>query len=465
MLKVSREIELDYVVDRPQDNRTIQIPIQGYLDAIGITPIRPQTALINAVNDPQYRFIVACLSRRVGKTYISNILGQLVLLYPGTKVLIVAPDYTLAGISWDLQRELLNKFDIERQKDNAKDRSVVLENGSEVRVASVSRIDSAVGRSYDLIIFDEAALNNDGGQAFNVALMPTLDKAGSKAIFISTPRGDNWFKEFFDRGFNDDHPEWFSIHCDYTENPRVSDRAIEGARKTISEAEFAQEYMADFVVFEGQIWGLPEHNIQDLTIFKRDVLASEGRYDIIAGLDIGFRDETALCVIVVIEGDPDAVREVEVTNEETGKLETIEEPDIEARKTLFFVVDEYYVKGVTTDVIAENISRLEDKWDIDYIFIDSAAAQMRFDLAQIHDISTINATKDKLPGIAYVSAVSENDQLVVDERCEQVVYSMNNYRWDQNSQIEKPVHDRASHMADAIRYGVYTYSIGMGGGL
>ncbi len=303
MLKVSNEIEMDYIIERPEDDRTIHIPINGYMDALGITPIRPQAALVNAVNDPAYRFIVACLSRRVGKTYISNILGQLVLLYPGTKVLIVAPDYTLAGISWDLQRELLNMFDIERTKDNAKDRSVVLENGSEVRVASVSRIDSAVGRSYDLIIFDEAALNNDGGQAFNIALMPTLDKAHSKAIFISTPRGDNWFKEFFDRGFDDDFPEWFSIHCDYKENPRVSDRAIEEARKTLSEAEFAQEYLADFVVFEGQVWGLPDEAIQDLTIFKKDVLENPQRYDIIAGLDIGFRDETAMCIIVVIEGD------------------------------------------------------------------------------------------------------------------------------------------------------------------
>ncbi len=463
MLRTSGPIEMGHIIDLPSEERTIKIPIQGYMDALGITPISPQTALINAVNDPQYRFIVACLSRRVGKTFVSNILGQLVLLYPGTKVLIVAPDYTLASISWDLQQELIKKFDLETSKNNAKDRSVVLENGSEVRVASVSRIDSAVGRSYDLIIFDEAALNNDGGQAFNVALMPTLDKVGSKAIFISTPRGDNWFKEFFDRGFDDEFPEWFSIHCDYTANPRADEKAIEGARKTLSTAEFAQEYLADFVVFEGQIWGLPEEKIQDLTLFKRDVLANPERYDIIGGIDIGFRDETAMCVIVVIEGDPDAVREVEVT--EGDITITIEEPDYDARKTLFFIVDEYYVKGVTTSVIAENIKELEDKWDIDFNFIDSAAAQMRFDLAQIYDISTINATKDKLPGIAYVAGIAENGTLVVDERCEQVVYSMNNYRWDQNSQVEKPLHDRASHMADAIRYALYTYSIGMGGGL
>ena len=84
---------------------------------------------------------------------------------PGMTVLIISPDYSLSSISWDLQRQLLDKFDIERVRDNAKDRVIELTNGSIIRVASVSRVDSAVGRSYDLIIFDEAALNDAGGQA------------------------------------------------------------------------------------------------------------------------------------------------------------------------------------------------------------------------------------------------------------------------------------------------------------
>ena len=104
-------------------------------------------------------------------------------------------------ISFDLQRNLIKHFDLEVTKDNAKDKVIELSNGSTIRMGSVNQVDSCVGRSYDLIIFDEAALA-DGKDAFNVALRPTLDKGNSKAIFISTPRGrNNWFSEFFDRGF------------------------------------------------------------------------------------------------------------------------------------------------------------------------------------------------------------------------------------------------------------------------
>ena len=35
---------------------------------------------------------------------------------------------------------------------------------------------------------------------------------------------------------------------------------IEEAKKTMSEAEFNQEYMADFNVFEGQIWKFDYEN-------------------------------------------------------------------------------------------------------------------------------------------------------------------------------------------------------------
>ena len=93
-------------------------------------------------------------------------------------------------------------------------------------MGSINQVDSVVGRSYDLIIFDEAALV-DGKDAFNVALSPTLDKENSKALFISTPRGrNNWFAEFWHRGFSDEYPQWASVKATYHENPRLSEEDI-----------------------------------------------------------------------------------------------------------------------------------------------------------------------------------------------------------------------------------------------
>ena len=446
MLKISRDnISTDTLTDFG-DASFLQLPLQGYLDAIDITPIGPQIALANALNDPRFRFVTACFSRRVGKTYISNIVGQVKLLEPGTTVLIIAPDYTLASISWDLQQGFVKHFELETIRNNAKDRVLMLENGSMIRVASVMKVDSAVGRSYDLIIFDEAALNDGGKKAFNIALRPTLDKINSKCVFISTPRGNNYFHEFFERGYNDDYPDWVSLHCDWKENPRATPEEINSAKRGMSKGEFEQEYLANFTTFEGQIWDFSEEYVQDLTGLKQRLMGGAS-IDVIGGLDIGFRDNTAMCVIACIPGDAEAVRE------DGG-------PDWAARKDMYYIVGEYCENRVTTAEQAENIGELEDTYDVDPIFIDSAAQQTRYDLAQIYDISTVNAKKDKLPGINFIAALVQNGQIIVDEQCMEVVHCLFNYKWDDKSQLEKPVHDRASHMADAIRYAIYTYGTG-----
>ena len=420
-----RDIISDEIVELQSETKFIKLPMAPYLELLNVTPLPSQIAIINAINNPKYRFVSAAVSRRQGKTYIANIIGQLVSLVPGTNILIMSPNYSLSQISFDLQRNLIKHFDLEVTKDNAKDKVIELSNGSTVRMGSVNQVDSCVGRSYDLIIFDEAALA-DGKDAFNVALRPTLDKDNSKAIFISTPRGrNNWFSEFFYRGFSEEFPEWCSIRATYRDNPRMSEMDITEARKSMSEAEFRQEYEADFNTYEGQIWKFNfETQVKDLSQFDTR------KMDVFAGLDVGYKDPTALCVIAY-DWDEDK----------------------------YYLVDEYFNSERTTEQHALEIQKLIDRWDIDYIYIDSAAQQTRFDLAQNYDISTINAKKSVLDGIGHVSGIVDNDKLYVDQECKESHACLDAYQWDPNPNLmkEKPKHNMASHMADALRYALYSF--------
>jgi len=425
MLEISRKDILSQNLMEFDDSRFIKLPINGYMELLGIEPNTTQVAIINAINNPKYRFVTAAVSRRQGKTYIANVIGQLVTLVPGANVLLMSPNYSLSQISFDLQRTLIKHFELEVIKDNAKDKVIELSNHSTVRMGSVNQVDSVVGRSYDLIIFDEAALV-DGRDAFNVALRPTLDKENSKAIFISTPRGrNNWFAEFWHRGFSNEFPEWCSVKATYHENPRISDDDIAEARKTMSEAEFNQEYMADFNVFEGQVWGFKREECQQ-DLSELDV----SKMDIFAGMDVGYKDPTAFCVIAY--------------DWDSGK---------------YYLLDEYMDSERTTEQHAEKIRELINKWDIDYIYIDSAAQQTRFDFAQNYDITTINAKKSVLDGIGHVAAICDNDRLIVDQKCHETLSSLDQYQWDPNPNLlkEKPKHNMASHMADALRYALYSF--------
>jgi len=208
----------------------------------------------------------------------------------------------------------------------------------------------------------------------------------------------------------------------------MSESDISEARKSMSEAEFKQEYEADFNTYEGQIWKFNfETQVKDLSQFDTS------KMDVFAGLDVGFKDPTALCVIAY-DWDEDK----------------------------YYLVDEYMNNERTTEQHAVEIQKLIERWDIDYIYIDSAAQQTRFDLAQNYDISTINAKKSVLDGIGHVSAIIDNDKLYVDQECKEALKCLDSYQWDPNPNLvkEKPKHNMASHMGDALRYALYSFQTG-----
>jgi len=437
MLEISRpDVVSDHIVSFPVEARFIKLPVVPYLKLLGVfdTMNTPQIALVNAINDPQYRFICAAYSRRLGKTYISNIIAQLITLMPGSNILIMSPNYSLSTISFELQRSFIRHFDIEIERDNLKDRVIELANGSTVRMGSVSTVDSVLGRSYDAIIFDEAAISSKGEDAFNVQLRPTLDKPGSKCIFISTPRGRlNWFSRFHSRGYSPDFPQWCSLTADYHENTRSSEADISEAKNSMSKSEFAQEYLASFNTFEGQIFEFD----RDVCVTELPVFPEGTRVEFIAGLDPGYKDPTAFAVIAYY------------TEEDSEGVE----------RDIFHIVDEYLASGVTSKHAAA-FQVFIDKWDIDLIFIDSAAAQFGADLTYEYDITTSKSKKEVLPGISYVQAIVEQDCLRIASHCKHSLAAMDQYRWDPKDGLLKPkaVHDIHSHMSDAIRYSIYTFT-------
>ena len=426
-MEVSKDfINTTELVEFPIETRFLKLPFNNLLKVHGIDPIAPQIALINAINDPQIRFVVAALSRRTGKTFIANLIAHAILLMPGSVVLVMAPNYSLASISWDEQQKIIKKFGIEVTRANAKDRVLELANGSVLKIGSITQADSVVGRSYDLILFDECALDKNGKDVFNIQLRPTLDKPTAKAIFISTPRGHNWFHEFYERGFSEgeDWARWASIRSNVNDNPRADQEDINDAERGMSKAEFEQEYYCSFNAMQGLVWDFDKAKIMPIEV--------EPSWEVVCGLDVGFRDFTALCVCLT-----DGFN--------------------------YYIVDEYFSNEKATSIHARAIKDLLDTYDADFVYIDHSAAQTKEDLAYEYDITCANANKSKLDGIGYVAALVDWGRIFVDPKCVNVIDSLNNYRWDMrpNKVKEDVVHDDFCHMADALRYAMYSYSPNM----
>lgn len=374
-----------------------------------------------------HRFWIHIAARRTGKSQAAAILALRKLLEPNVQVMIVAPTYTLSSIIWDYVTEMIKKLEIEVEKFNQKDKVVKLINGSVFRLLSANNRDQLVGRAAHFLIVDEAALI-DNPEYFERDLRPALSTyPNSRALFISTPRGKaNYLYSYFNRKDDPNYEEWGGGLFDWTANPLLNEKDILEAKATLPKSIFEQEYYCKWSIFEGQIYEVTEELILNSAISPED-----RRLDYIAGLDIGYRDETAF-VVIGTDGDN------------------------------FYIVDEYVAKEETTGVHAQNIKEMIAKWDIQSIYIDAAAQQMRADLAYDHDIYCDNAIKDVNAGIATIqSLVAQKKVWFNTSYLEQfglkTFTSMAAYRWNVDTEKQKPVHDEHSHTCDAVRYAIYSH--------
>jgi len=200
-------------------------------------------------SDARFR-IIAC-GRRWGKTELAAYEAADRLGDPETLVWWVAPTYDIADIGFDAVKEQLPPGSI-ADKKRTKPKRYELANGSAISFRSADREDSLRGEGLDLLIIDEAAMVPN--RAWQNELRPTLSDTLGDMVAISTPKGRNWFRDWFERGRTDDHPDVASWQSPTYENPHVPDEEIDAARTEQPERVFRQEYLAEFIDESGGVF-------------------------------------------------------------------------------------------------------------------------------------------------------------------------------------------------------------------
>jgi PBSX family phage terminase large subunit len=403
-------------------DKFFKIPITKLLLKLP-TPVvfnESQQAMLDGLDN--HRFFVNISARRTGKSYAAAILAFAKLLEPGQQVMVVAPNFSLSSIIWDYVTDLIKKMNIEVEKFNQKDKIVKLINGSTFRLLSANNRDSLIGRAANLLIIDEAAIIPDD-QYFTRDLRPALSTfRDSRCLWISTPRGKgNYLYEYYLRGEDPEFPEWGSTLHTWRSNPMLAESDINEARRSSTRALFAQEYECAWTVTEAQIY---EHLDQD-----RHMTNCKGKrfIEVIAGLDVGYRDPNAF-IVIGYDGNS------------------------------YHILAEYVSSECTTSELASVITEMIEEYSIDTIYIDAAAAQVKADFAYDYDIYCEKAIKSVNDGINFVQTLVEKDRLFFDE--EDAAYTfkaMAAYKWKSNTETPKPDHDWPSHPSDAVRYAVYTH--------
>lgn len=186
------------------------------------------------------RFKVVACGRRFGKTETGKILLVERALAGGVGWWI-SPTYRMADDVW---RDLKRALDGAIARKNEEMRRLDVIGGGVIRVRSGRDPDGLRGAGLDLAVLDEAAyLHPD---VWRAAIRPALADRRGEALFLSTPRGRNWFWGVWMNGQSAAHPDWMSWRFPTAANPLIDPGEIEAARALLPERVFREEYLAEF---------------------------------------------------------------------------------------------------------------------------------------------------------------------------------------------------------------------------
>jgi phage FluMu gp28-like protein len=204
------------------------------------------------IYNDKHRFKVVCCGRRFGKTRLCSYIVIIRALLKAEQVIwIVSPKYAQTAILWRMLKKYLPRSHVKDVKEG--DMVIELTNGSTIWAKSADNPDALVGEGLDLLILDEAARVKP--EAWEVALQPALADKKGEAIFISTPKGRNWYYNLYLRGLGED-PEYKSFNFPSSCNTSIPDfdEEIEKRRKSMPELIFRQEFMAEFISSGGEVF-------------------------------------------------------------------------------------------------------------------------------------------------------------------------------------------------------------------
>ena len=147
------------------------------------------------VHDCTARFRVLASGRRWGKTRL-GVYEALEVAFGGGRSWWVSPSYKMGAVGWRPLSRLAGDMKVAEVKYG--ERLITFPNGGSVQCRSADDPDSLRGEGLDFVVLDEASFM--AHRTWMEALRPALSDRNGRALFISTPKGRNWFYNLYMRG-------------------------------------------------------------------------------------------------------------------------------------------------------------------------------------------------------------------------------------------------------------------------
>ncbi len=263
------------------------------MEFTGFTPHPKQKEMINSILESRSKFHVACVGRQFGK----SLMAMNLVLYWGinkgpAKILWVSPVYSQTD---KVQKELMAAIgDSGLVKScNYSSNEIILKNGTTVLFRSAERYDNIRGLTCDYGVIDEAAFCKD--EAWQEAIRPVFMVRGKKVLFISTPKGKNFFYDLYQLGISEDYSQYQAYTGTSYDTPYIDPIDIMDAKKTLPENVFKQEYLAAFIDSGGEVFSNLDKNT--FTAYPQP----QGK--VFCGIDLGKQEDYTVATFIDSRGN------------------------------------------------------------------------------------------------------------------------------------------------------------------
>jgi len=238
------------------------------------------------MHNSKARFKVGAWGRQSGKsTYGVNELAYKGWIKPAQTLWFVSPTFDqaknqyrrLVGMLWNCNDMLLKK--------NQSELRLKFINGTNIHFKSGESLDNLRGSTLDGVIIDE--VRDQHADLWPMVIRPMLATTGGWGTFISTPNGFDQFYDLFSHGQASTALGWECFQAPSTCNPLITEEELIDARRTMSEAEFAQEYLAEFRdLTAGRAYAnFSQDNIKEVNPFAPNLGEIHPMLPIIVGMD------------------------------------------------------------------------------------------------------------------------------------------------------------------------------------
>ncbi len=391
-------------------------------------PYAPRSAQVS-IHDglDAHRFGVVVAHRRMGKTVMA--VNHLVRAAIQSKKLrprfgYIGPTYRQAkAIAWDYLKFYTEP--IPGRVYNETELRVDLPNGAQVRLYGSDNPDSLRGIYLDGVVLDEFGLM--ASNVFSEVIRPALSDRSGWAVFIGTPNGRNQFWEIAEKARTD--TDWFyAAHSAETTGILPESELID-ARKMMSADEYAQEYSCSFEAsVKGAIYA------DELMIARTDNRITRVPYDPIllvnTAWDLGVGDATAIWFYQAVGAEVRVIDYYEASGEGLPYYVSI----LKSRGY------NYGEHAAPFDIQVKEFSSGRSRIEV------AQSLGVNFRIApQLGLEDGIHAVRMLLPRCWF-----DHD------KCRTGLDALQNYQRDYNQRMNEykatPVHNWASHAADAMRY-------------